>query len=171
MTISDKITAAAQANGISPAIALAVAQRESGMDQGAVGTHGEIGIFQLMPATAAGLGVDPANLDQNIQGGVRFLADNINSFGLPAGLYAYNWGPGNVQAWLAGRKPLPSSVAAYASWVMARAGAAGAGSPAFLTAGNSPGNQVEQPATNRAFPWGWALTGLGGLGLVFIFLD
>ena len=166
MTISQKITTAAQADGISPAIALAVAQRESGLDQSSIGTHGEIGIFQLMPATAAGLGVDPADVDQNISGGVRFLADMIGQFGLRRGLYAYNWGPGNVQAWLAGRKRLPAVVKAYGDWVLSRAGMYSSVSQK-LTPVNSP------PSSSRATTVNWpaiAAVGAGGVLLAFFLL-
>ena len=163
MTISDKITAAAQANGISPAIALAVAQRESGLDQGAVGTHGEIGIFQLMPATAAGLGVDPSDVDQNISGGVRFLADMIGQFGLPGGLYAYNWGSGNVQAWFAGRKRLPAGVKAYGDWVLQRAGMYSS-----LAQKLTPDNS--SPSSSRATTVNWpAIAAVGAASVLLAF--
>jgi len=77
---------------------LAVATKESGLNQSAVGTSGERGVFQLMPGTAADLGVDPTNLESNIDGGVRYLSQMYQKFGdWRLALEAYNGGPGNVQ--------------------------------------------------------------------------
>lgn len=81
MTIQDQITAAANSAGVPAWLALAIAERESGFDNNAVGSAGEIGIFQLLPSTAAQLGVDPRDPTQNIAGGVAFLAQLLNRFG------------------------------------------------------------------------------------------
>lgn len=91
------ITAAAAQYGVPASLALAVAQQESGFNQNAVSSAGAIGIFQLMPATAAQLGVNPYDVTQNIQGGVRYLGMLLSEFGDPtAAVAAYDWGPGNV---------------------------------------------------------------------------
>lgn len=90
---------AAAKYGVSPPLALEVATVESGLNQGAISPAGAIGVFQLMPTTAASLGVDPKNLTQNIDGGVRYLAQMLNQFSdLAEALGAYNWGPGRVSA-------------------------------------------------------------------------
>jgi len=101
--LTDLITQQAQSQGIDPAIALAVAQQESGTSQWqpdgslVTGSSGEIGVFQLMPATAAGLGVDPTDVNQNIQGGISLLSQLYNQFGnWSQALAAYNAGPGAV---------------------------------------------------------------------------
>jgi soluble lytic murein transglycosylase-like protein len=117
--IQQQIVAAATSVGVDPAIALAVAQRESNFNQGALGSSGEVGMFQLMPATAASLGVNPYDATQNIQGGVAYLAQMYGIFGdWNDALAAYNWGPGNVSnsggAW-------PSSVANYVTGVLNQA--------------------------------------------------
>ncbi|HZU30682.1 MAG TPA: lytic transglycosylase domain-containing protein [Candidatus Angelobacter sp.] len=114
--------------GVPAAIALAVATRESGIMQwrpdGSLvkGAAGEIGIFQLMPDTAAQLGVDPEDPLQNIQGGIRQLAQMYAQFGSwPLALAAYNWGPGNVSRQIAAGKTLcnfPNSVQNYVSFVL-----------------------------------------------------
>src|ERR1700690_3086870 len=92
-----QIVNAALAAGVDPAIALAVAQTESGFNQGAIGSSGEVGIFQLMPATAAGLGVNAYDLAGNIQGGIAYLGQMYSQFGnWNDALAAYNWGPANV---------------------------------------------------------------------------
>lgn len=96
-SIPDQITQTALASGVPPSLALAVATQESGLNQSAVGSSGEIGVYQLMPATAAGLGVNPADLTQNIQGGVTYLKQLFNLFGdWATALMAYNGGPTNV---------------------------------------------------------------------------
>jgi soluble lytic murein transglycosylase-like protein len=106
----DLISAAAAKYGVPLSLALAVAQRESGLNQAAVGTSGERGVFQLMPGTAAQLGVDPTNLDQNVDGGVRYLSQMYSQFGdWHTALEAYNGGPGNVQ-----RGTVSSAAVSYA---------------------------------------------------------
>lgn len=121
--------------GVPPAIALAVAQQESGLNQAARGRAGEVGVFQLMPATAAGLGVDPYDPDANIEGGVRLLADNYHRFGdWSLALSAYNGGPSRV----ASSGAVIPSTAGYVASVLARAGALPGGAPPELDAGVPP---------------------------------
>lgn len=84
--------------GIAAYIPLAVAEAESGFNQKARSPVGAIGVMQLMPATARGLGVDPYTLEGNIKGGVKLLAQLWKTYG---GNYdkvfaAYNAGPGAV---------------------------------------------------------------------------
>src|ERR1700741_1264139 len=91
------IADAAAKYGVSPPLALEVATVESNLNQSAVSSAGAIGVFQLMPATAASLGVDPRNLAQNIDGGVRYLAKRLGRLSdFAAALGAYDWGPTNV---------------------------------------------------------------------------
>lgn len=97
-TVSDMIVQEAQRQGVDPSLALEVGRAESNFDQSAVSSAGAIGVFQLEPATAAQLGVDPRDLTQNISGGIRYLGQLLAQFGgsVPAALAAYNWGPGNL---------------------------------------------------------------------------
>jgi len=98
-SIQSLITSIATLKGVPPSIALAVAQKESGFNQAAVGSSGEIGVMQLMPATAAGLGVDPSDLNQNVTGGVSLLASLYQQFGdWSDALAAYNAGPTHLAA-------------------------------------------------------------------------
>jgi soluble lytic murein transglycosylase-like protein len=90
-----EIKAAAERYGISERLVSAVIRVESGFNSRAVSRKGARGLMQLMPATAAELGVqntfDPA---QNIEGGVRHLRGLIDRFGnnVPLALAAYNAG-------------------------------------------------------------------------------
>ena len=64
---------------------------------------GAQGIAQFMPATAKGMGIDPLNTDQAIQGAARKLAAHYQQFGSwPLALAAYNAGAGNVLDFLNG---------------------------------------------------------------------
>lgn len=126
MNVSQAIIAEAQAQGVSPALALEVAIQESNLSQSARGSRGEIGIFQLMPATAAVLGVDPTNAAQNIRGGIRYLGQQLAAFGEPAkALAAYNCGPGCVAAAIRDfgaewQRGIPSSTRSYVSDILGR---------------------------------------------------
>lgn len=97
MPIADQIAAEAQAQGVDPALAVEVAIAESSLDQSAIGSAGEIGVFQILPATAAALGIDPTDLAQNIHAGIQLLGQLLSRYGDPAkALAAYNWGSGHL---------------------------------------------------------------------------
>ncbi len=89
---------AAQRYGLSPTLLAAVARQESGFDAGAVSPAGAQGLMQLMPATAAGLGVrNPFDPAQAVDGAARLLRDLVSEFGrTDLALAAYNAGPGAV---------------------------------------------------------------------------
>jgi hypothetical protein len=98
MSVVDQIAAEAQRQGVDPNLAIEVATVESSLNQNAVSSAGAIGIFQLEPATAAQLGVNPYDPTQNIQGGIAYLRQMLAQFGdLATALAAYNCGPGCVQ--------------------------------------------------------------------------
>ena len=82
---------------------------------------GAIGLFQLMPATAAGLSVNPNDPTQNIQGGLTLLQQLYNQYGdWTTALEAYNEGGGNLAKQLAAGQT-PAS-AGYASGILSAAG-------------------------------------------------
>ena len=103
MDVAQTIIDTATRYGVNPALALEVATAESGMNPNTPDSSaGAIGIMQLMPATAAALGVDPRDPVQNIAGGVMYLQQQLASFGdVSEALAAYDWGPGNVRAAIA----------------------------------------------------------------------
>jgi hypothetical protein len=67
------IERSAATNGVNKYLAMAVAQAESGINQGKTSPRGAVGVMQLMPDTAKDMGVDPNDALQNIAGGVRYL--------------------------------------------------------------------------------------------------
>lgn len=96
---SEMIAAAAQKYHVDPKLVSAVAEAESGGDQSAISSVGAIGVMQLMPDTAAALGVDPYDKEQNIEGGAKYLRQMLDSFGgdLQKAVAAYNAGPQAVR--------------------------------------------------------------------------
>ena len=94
---SEAISEAAADNGIDPRLLAAVVWSESAFNPGAVSRAGALGLAQLMPGTAAGLGVDPSDPVQNLDGGARYLRQQLDRFGtVELALAAYNAGPGRV---------------------------------------------------------------------------
>ncbi len=89
---------AAAANGVDPRLLASLVWTESGFRADAVSPVGARGLAQLMPGTAAGLGVDPSDPIQNLEGGARYLAGQLSTFGrVDLALAAYNAGPGRVR--------------------------------------------------------------------------
>lgn len=90
---------AANKYNINSAVIKAVIKAESNFNPNVVSSAGAMGLMQLMPDTARGLGVEDAfDPVQNIEGGVKFLRSMLDQFGgnLELALAAYNAGPGNV---------------------------------------------------------------------------
>lgn len=111
------IERAALRAGVEPALLASLVWAESGFQPGARSHAGAIGLAQLMPGTAAGLGVDPHDPQQNLDGGARFLAAQLRRFGRPElALAAYNAGPARVES--AGGIPAIAETQAYVPRVM-----------------------------------------------------
>jgi soluble lytic murein transglycosylase-like protein len=89
--------AAARKHGIPEDLFLRLVQQESGWNPNARSHKGAMGLAQLMPGTAAKLGVNPSDPVQNLNGGARYLRMMYNEFGnWKLALAAYNAGPGAV---------------------------------------------------------------------------
>ena len=84
---------------VDPRLVAAVAQTEFGGNQEAVSPAGAVGVMQLMPETAAGLGVNPYDKRQNIEGGAKYLRQMMDTFGgdVQKAVAAYNAGPQAVK--------------------------------------------------------------------------
>jgi soluble lytic murein transglycosylase-like protein len=100
VTLGAVMDAAGSRNNIDPDLIASVIRAESGFNPSAVSRKGAQGLMQLMPQTAASLGVqnamDPAD---NVEGGTRYLRDLLDRYhnDLLKTLAAYNAGPQSVE--------------------------------------------------------------------------
>jgi soluble lytic murein transglycosylase len=100
----------ARQHQLQPALVKAVIAAESNFDPQAVSRKGAQGLMQLMPKTAAALGVeDPLRPIENVNGGSRYLRQMIDRYGdLERALAAYNAGPSAVDRY-GGIPPYPET--------------------------------------------------------------
>ncbi len=106
-------------HGIEPGLLEAVAWQESRGRMSAVSVKGALGVMQLMPTTAAELGVQPRDVADNIRGGAMYLRRQLDRFGsVPLALAAYNAGPGAVLRY--GGIPPYRETRDYVTRIMAR---------------------------------------------------
>jgi soluble lytic murein transglycosylase-like protein len=113
------IEQAALRNGLDPALLYGLIQQESGFNPDAQSSAGASGLTQLMPATAASLGVtDPLDPEQSIEGGARYLSRLMGEFAgnTSEALAAYNAGPAAVSRY--GGVPPYGETESYVSKVL-----------------------------------------------------
>lgn len=105
---------------LSPALIEALVWQESRWRENAVSPAGARGLAQLMPGTARDLGVNPDDPHANLEGGARYLREQLNRFDgdLERALAAYNAGPGRVIR--AGGIPRIRETQNYVSAIMGR---------------------------------------------------
>jgi soluble lytic murein transglycosylase-like protein len=110
-TYAPMIEQAAARYGIDPSVLYGLIEQESGFDPSATSSAGAQGLTQLMPSTAASLGVtEPLDPAQSIEGGARYLSGLLRQFGgnTADALAAYNAGPGAVEQY-GGVPPYPET--------------------------------------------------------------
>jgi len=110
--------------GVDEDLVWVVIRQESGFNPEAVSPKGAMGLMQLMPGTAAQMGVSDAfDVEQNIAGGIKYLDRCLNQFNQNVGLAlaAYNAGPDNVVKYQ-GCPPFPETRQYVTSILQAYAG-------------------------------------------------
>ena len=163
--VTSQIQAAAPSYGVPPSLALAVAQQESSLNPNAVSPKGAQGLFQLMPATAASLGVtNPFDPSQSIAGGLTYLKSLYDQFGnWSDALIAYNEGPGTLSS-----GTVYSSSQSYADSILSAAGLDLGGSPSLDLSSGSPISDSFTSADTLTgdYPFGLSAVAFAGLAAV-----
>ena len=100
--IANAVLYASASYNVDPLLITAVMETESHFYIGAGSRAGAIGLMQLMPNTAAGIGVNPYDPLGNVIGGTIYLRTQLDNFGswgeygVTTAVAAYNAGPGAV---------------------------------------------------------------------------
>jgi soluble lytic murein transglycosylase-like protein len=142
-----QITAAATKHGIDPALLKGLIRQESNFNAAARSGAGAQGLTQLMPGTASGLGVDPSDPAQAIEGGAKYLKQQLDRFGgdVSKALAAYNAGPGAVAKY--GGVPPYAETQSYVQKVLGYAAEYGAAAPVAAATSAVPASAVPVTTT------------------------
>jgi hypothetical protein len=145
----------ARQHGVDQDLVWAIIRQESGFNPRAVSPKGAMGLMQLMPGTAAMLGVSDAfDLEQNLAGGIKYLERCLNQFNqdVSLALAAYNAGPDNVVKYQ-GCPPFPETRQYVARVLKAYAGEPMRGD--LILIGASPGldEATPEPASPGGLAW------------------
>jgi soluble lytic murein transglycosylase-like protein len=149
-----EIDAAAAKYNVDPALLRALIRQESNFNANATSPAGARGLTQLMPGTAAALGVDPSVPAQAIEGGAKYLRQQLDKFGNdPAkALAAYNAGPGAVQRY--GGVPPYAETQNYVQKVLAYAAEYRQAAPAATAAAASVTSPAPAlPSSTSSLPY------------------
>ena len=137
----------AQRLGVDPSLALHVLYKETGNlknPETAKSGAGALGVMQLMPKTAKGLGVDPLNPEENIRGGVTYLKQMYDKYQDPTlALAAYNAGPGRVDKALKSGQGISSLPRETQNYIVASRMAGGGEVQSFAGGGTMGGFELE----------------------------
>ena len=123
ISLSAALNQIATRHALSPALLEAVVWQESRWHSNALSPKGAVGLTQLMPKTAAALGVNPHDPIANLEGGARYLRLLLDHFGgdIEKSLAAYNAGIFRVER--AGGIPRIRETQNYVAAILARLGA------------------------------------------------
>jgi hypothetical protein len=117
-----EIVALARTHHVEPALVRAIIAVESAGNPRAVSSAGAIGLMQLMPRTAAALGVDPWKPLENLRGGIAYLAGLLRAYeeNVRLALIAYNAGPQHADLVRSGRAVAYRETRKYVDAIAAR---------------------------------------------------
>lgn len=154
-SIAGMVRRVAREEGLDENQFLALVYQESRFNPCAKSGAGAMGLAQLMPGTAAELGVDPYDIEQNLRGGARYFRQQLRQFNgdVALALAAYNAGPGSVRRF--GGIPPFRETQGYVQtitqrWLPAFGGADKSGIP-LNYGGGSAGFENARDSTIKAF--------------------
>lgn len=117
---ADVVSATEQKYGIPSGLLRAVISKESSGNPNALSPKGAIGLGQVMPETAKGMGYNPERLksdpDMQVDAAGKYLGQMLRQNGgdVTSALASYNWGPGNVQKYQSGQnQAMPQETQEY----------------------------------------------------------
>ena len=166
--IALEIARKAKEMGIDPRLAIALAYRESGLNPQAKGGKGEVGLMQVMPATAKGMGFTPEELadpSKNIEIGLTYLKRGLEKFGGDPVLAAAGYNAGLDHPYFADpdNKPLPDSTKEYLKGINQIGGFAATPAPSNAQ-DDEPFVEPPVPASENDFKMRMAMDAAGIAG-------